>query len=130
MIIQVIFSTIGIKVGFTRIRTIRGNIIGDDSYFDRVSYAPGWAWDDMIYSYSAQVSSLSIFDNKVDITIEQGEAPGKPAKITLNPENTYVRIINNVRTVSDSEVTSVTPIRNPIKYYRALRNNILKLFAT
>ena len=63
-----------------------------------MSYAPGWAWDDFQYSYSSQINALSINDNAVEIKISSGDSIGLPAKYSIYPENSFVRIINNVKT--------------------------------
>ncbi|MES2765751.1 MAG: D-alanyl-D-alanine carboxypeptidase/D-alanyl-D-alanine-endopeptidase [Bacteroidota bacterium] len=99
------------KLDSAGIRSIRGNIIGDDSYFDNVPFGPGWAWDDEIYPYSAQVNALSINDNKVDITVIPGKIAGDPARILVTPEVSYVRVLNNVTTAQFNEPTDIVPIR-------------------
>jgi D-alanyl-D-alanine carboxypeptidase/D-alanyl-D-alanine-endopeptidase (penicillin-binding protein 4) len=93
------------------IRTIRGNIIGDDSYFDDKTWGPGWAWDDILYPFSAQVSALSFNDNKIDFTIRPGRSAGEPAIVTMYPDNAYMTVINNVLTVAPGEPTSIHPLR-------------------
>lgn len=108
------------KLDSAGIRTIRGNIIADDNYFDNSSYAPGWAWDDMPYTYSAQIRALSFNDNKIDIIVEQGDTIGKPPRIFFFPENTFVRIINNLRTVATNSFSEVNPVRE-------CRSNIIEL---
>jgi D-alanyl-D-alanine carboxypeptidase/D-alanyl-D-alanine-endopeptidase (penicillin-binding protein 4) len=99
------------KLDSLGIRTIRGNIIGDAAYFDDVHFGPGWAWDDEIYPYSAQVAALAFNDNKVDIIIYPSKIPGEPARAVVEPENSYVRVMNNVVTGGVMEVTEITPIR-------------------
>jgi D-alanyl-D-alanine carboxypeptidase/D-alanyl-D-alanine-endopeptidase (penicillin-binding protein 4) len=94
------------------ISSIQGNIIGDDSYFDDVYYAPGWAWDDMLYPYSAQVNAISINDNKLDFFVFQGDTVGETTKISVYPENSYIRIINNVKTGSSEELTNISLVRD------------------
>ena len=91
------------------IKSIKGNIIGDDSFFDGTYYGQGWAYDDMIYPYSAQVNALNIYDNKIDIILRQGDNIGDPAKFKVLPDNNYVRIVNNVKTGSDDKTVEVFP---------------------
>lgn len=105
------------------IRSIRGNIIGDDNYFDSYYYSPGWLWDDMIYPYSAQISALSINDNKVDIEIFPGENVGELAKFVVQPENSYIQIINNIYTVQAGGITDITAYREP-------QTNVIELSGT
>lgn len=106
------------------IKSIKGNIIGDDSYFDNVYYGNGWAWNDMNFAYSAQVSALSFMDNKVDIVIEQGDSIGANTKFNVIPENKYVRIINNVKTVAKQDVVEISALRDAINNIIVLNGNI------
>ena len=103
------------------IRSIRGNIIGDDRYFDSQQYGPGWAYDDIIYPYSPQVSALSFNNNRVDLTIEPADSLGKNAKFYVSPDNSYINIINNIRTISDGDIAEVY-------HYREYGSNIIELF--
>lgn len=106
------------------ISSIKGNIIGDDSYFDNIYYPAGWSWDDMIYPYSAQVSALSIYDNSVDIIIEQGDTIGASTKYRILPENSYVRVINNVNTISKGQGSEVEALRDPVTNVIELYGNL------
>lgn len=103
---------------------IKGNIIGDDSYFDNIYYPAGWSWDDMIYPYSAQVSALSIYDNSVDIIIEQGDTIGASTKYRILPENSYVRVINNVNTIAKGQGSEVEALRDPVTNVIELYGNL------
>lgn len=109
------------------IRSIRGNIIGDDQYFSGDYYAPGWSWDDLIYPYSAQVNAISIYENKIDIIIEPDENIGEPAAFRIIPENSYIGLINHVKTVPDSMLTEIYTMRHPgtniIEIYGFIQQN-------
>ncbi len=109
------------KLDSMGINSIRGNIIGDDRYFDNIYYAKGWAWDDMIYPFSAQINAISINGNKVDVVVEQGDSIGSPAKLSMYPDNSYVRLINNITTVKQSDLTEIS-------HFREARTNIIELF--
>ncbi len=89
------------------IRSIRGNIIGDDRYFDDFYYAEGWSWDDLSYPWAAQVNAISICDNKIDVQITPSDKIGEPARYVMVPENSYIQIINNVRTTYISDLTEI-----------------------
>ncbi|MFP4529415.1 MAG: D-alanyl-D-alanine carboxypeptidase/D-alanyl-D-alanine-endopeptidase [Candidatus Kapaibacterium sp.] len=111
------------KLDSLGVRSIRGNIIGDDNFFDQVYYGPGWAWDDIPFSYSAQVNALSIWGNRVDINVMQGDSAGEPAYIDIIPNNDYIRVINNVRTAPPDGLTE-------IHYLRDWGANLIELFGT
>jgi serine-type D-Ala-D-Ala carboxypeptidase/endopeptidase (penicillin-binding protein 4) len=85
------------------IRTIAGDIIGDDNLFDDLQLGFGWSWDDEPLWYSAEIGALSFNDNVVDFTLEP-TIPGGPARLSWLPHNTgYVRPINRSVTVASDE---------------------------
>lgn len=102
------------KLDSLGIKSIKGNIIGDDSYLDNQYYGQGWAWDDMIFPYSAQINAINFMDNKIDCIVEQGDSIGMTAKIKIVPDNSYVRVINNVKTVQKTEVSEIIAARDAI----------------
>lgn len=105
------------------IKSIKGNIIADGNYFDDVPYGQGWAWDDMTFPYSAQVSALSFYDNKVDIIIEQGENIGANTKYKITPDNSYVRVINKAITSATDSGEEIEAVRDPL-------TNVIELYGS
>ncbi len=81
------------------IKEISGNIIADDSFFDRELIHPGWPKDQLFTWYSAPISALSFNDNCVDITLRPTSGSG--VKVEVNPSNSYLRILNSCK-LSDS----------------------------
>ncbi|RJP24259.1 MAG: D-alanyl-D-alanine carboxypeptidase/D-alanyl-D-alanine-endopeptidase [Candidatus Abyssobacteria bacterium SURF_5] len=81
------------------LREIKGDIIGDDSYFDSCYYGP-WPAADSQKWYAARVSALSFNDNCIDICVVPGNAPGQKPRIKESPESSYARIINQANTTS------------------------------
>lgn len=94
------------------IRSVKGNIIGDDDVFDDVDYATGWAWDDLVWSYGAQVNGLGVADNSVRALIIPPLKPGGESQIRLVPETDYVRVMNGLRVVDSTGVTEVKALRD------------------
>jgi len=47
------------------IRSVEGDVVGDDTFFLSEPYGIGWSWDDLQWSYGAPASALSINDNTV-----------------------------------------------------------------
>lgn len=119
-----IFESWMSKLDSLGITSIKGNIIGDDSYFDGEYYAPGWMWDDMSYPYSAQVGALTVQDNKVDIAVLPGTIAGEQARIILGDESRYVRVINNIVTTNSNESTEISAYREPGSNVIELRGHI------
>jgi D-alanyl-D-alanine carboxypeptidase/D-alanyl-D-alanine-endopeptidase (penicillin-binding protein 4) len=92
---------------------IKGDIIGDGSLFGEAYLGAGWAWDDDLYCYSAQISALSINDNCVAISVRPGSAAGETPFITVDDGSGYITIRNRAVTTSSAEGASLRLSREP-----------------
>jgi serine-type D-Ala-D-Ala carboxypeptidase/endopeptidase (penicillin-binding protein 4) len=96
------------------IHTIEGDLIGDDSWYDSIRYSPDLIWSDEHTYYGAQVSALTVSPNKdydagtVIVDIKPGKRVGQDALLTLLPQTSYVKIINEVKTVSSDGENEIT----------------------
>ncbi len=99
---------------------INGNLIGDDNAFDDNGLAPGWAWDDESYWYSAPTGALSFSDNCVGISVRPSQN-GLPAMISVSPESRYVTILNKVNTVESN-------IESDVNVFRERGTNIITVY--
>ena len=93
------------------VRSIRGNLVGDDSYFNDDPWGQGWSWDDFPYAFAAQISALSFNDNKVDVVVKPAFSIGQPAEIKVIPPTSYVNVVNTARTVPRDSAASVSITR-------------------
>ncbi len=82
------------------IKIITGNIIADDSIFDREFICDSWPKDQLSRWYCAPVSGLSFNDNCIDIEISPNEKPGSLVHIQTEPDTSYVKINNNCKTTT------------------------------
>lgn len=86
------------------IRSVRGRLVADDSWFDDVRLGPDWSWDDEAFAFAAQVSALTVapdedFDaGTVIVDVHPGLAEGTPGRVILTPATQYLKIINRVKT--------------------------------
>lgn len=87
------------------IRKISGNLIGNDTYFDRQPYPKGWSWEDLSFYYGVEISALSFNENAVDLTVVAENDVGETPEIRWFPFDTdYVNFINEqVITPSNTE---------------------------
>src|SRR5215472_4734596 len=106
------------------VKRIKGDLVGDESYFNGPPVGSGWEWDDLTWSYGAQVSALSINDNAIDLTIRPGPTDGAPVSITTGPANaSFITIVNRA-------TTSPKEFGRTLQIYRGLGANTLEITGT
>lgn len=54
------------------LRRVRGNIVGDSSYFRGEVIGEGWTWNDLQQYYGAEASALSFNENQAFVNVENG----------------------------------------------------------
>ena len=97
--------------GITR---ISGGIIGVDSAFAGPSLGPGWAWDDLHASYSAEFGALQFNEGVVEVRTVPGRTAGGPAVTMLDPPTQYVPLHNQVITGRAGTLIRVRVTRDPV----------------
>lgn len=80
------------------VRKVTGDIVADDSFFDRKNVHPEWPPKQLWKSYCAPVSALSANDNCVKIQCLPGGSPGADAKLSLIPDVPIVELSNRCST--------------------------------
>jgi len=93
------------------VRHVRGNIIGDESYFRGELYGIGWQWNDLQWYFGAEPSALSIDENSVEVTIAAAGKSGEPASVIITPNENYLRLTNNTTTGDPDARTTIGIIR-------------------
>lgn len=82
------------------VKSITGDILGDDTYFAWEPYPIGWGIDDLLPGYGAPVSALTIHDSQIDLEVSPGAKAGDAAVVTALPEVPYYAITNTATTVA------------------------------
>lgn len=80
------------------VRRVRGDIVGDESYFRGDPLGDGWLWNDVQWYFGAEVSALSINDNEIEVVATPSTKPDEVASIKLKPETAYVQVKNDTNT--------------------------------
>ena len=93
------------------VKEVAGDLVGDETFFSGPRLGSGWTWDDLQYYYGAEVSSLSVQDNVVDLTITPGAKAGEPCKIGMKPESGYLEFVNRTRTTGTNVSAAISVIR-------------------
>src|SRR6478609_2312971 len=81
------------------VNTIRGDLIGDGSYFEPTTVHYGWEAYDLNWWYAAPVSGLGFNDNSIDISWGPGPMVGAPAAVAFTPDLGDVSMENRTRTL-------------------------------
>ncbi|MEZ5346478.1 MAG: D-alanyl-D-alanine carboxypeptidase/D-alanyl-D-alanine-endopeptidase [Pyrinomonadaceae bacterium] len=80
------------------LKEIKGDVIGDESYFKGDKLGDGWTWNSTQWYYGAAASALSINRNQMTVTLEDGK-PKSDAK--------YVELSGEVKPIEDIEAIGV-----------------------
>lgn len=78
------------------VRTVDGNVIGDDSFFLSEPYPLGWSWDHLQWSYGAPVSALTFNDNTDELSITADPAVAGATKAEWTPDVDYYTVDNRM----------------------------------
>ncbi|HET7042082.1 MAG TPA: D-alanyl-D-alanine carboxypeptidase/D-alanyl-D-alanine-endopeptidase, partial [Gemmatimonadales bacterium] len=88
------------------VTTVRGDLVGDGSYFERQTVHGAWEAYDLNWWYAAPVSGLGFNDNSIDIAWGPGPMVGAPAAVAFTPDLGDVTLENRTRTLpADSSDT-------------------------
>ena len=105
------------------IKSVEGNVVADDSWFDDVPLGWGWAWDDESYYYAAQIDALNLNENSVDVWVRPGRKAGSQASVRVTPPTGYM-------TVKDECTTSASGTEKAIFIDRARGRNMIRVRGT
>lgn len=67
------------------VRTVQGDLVGDDSFFTSPPYGPGWQWEDLGWAYGAEPTALAVHQGTVDLWVYPPPAPGRPPFLFAQP---------------------------------------------
>ncbi|MBI3328152.1 MAG: D-alanyl-D-alanine carboxypeptidase/D-alanyl-D-alanine-endopeptidase, partial [Nitrospinae bacterium] len=76
------------------IRSIRGDLVGDDSYFDAERRGPAWADPLSQRAFNAKIGALSVNFNRVTILARPGVKPGHSVEVLIEPPSPYLILRN------------------------------------
>lgn len=95
------------------IKTIEGNLIVDDTLYDRVRWHEGRLPHREERAFDAPVGALSFNWNSANVFVRPGKSIGDAGQVVIDPENNYVKLVNKTTTVKgDDNKTNVTMVRN------------------
>ncbi len=108
------------RIASAGVKRVEGDLVGDESYFVGPKYGSGWEWDDLTWSYGAEISPLTVNDNALDLFIKPGQQVTAPASITTGPPDPLLTIVNKVTTASKGT-------KRELSIYRGLGENTVTI---
>lgn len=91
------------------IKTIEGNLVGDDTWYDDVRLSQDLNWSDEPFHTGAQVSALTLSPNEdydsgtVIVEVTPGKTVEEKAQVHISPETDYVEVINRAKMVPSGD---------------------------
>lgn len=104
------------RAGF---RHIAKDLVIDDTFFDEVRTVRNGRASDR--AYDALLGAVSVNFNTTAIYVKPGDFAGAKARVIIDPDNTYVRVINGARTVATHKEMTIRVSRIRAKYSDTIR---------
>lgn len=110
------------KIIAAGVKEVTGSIVGDDSYFRGFAIPGGWEWDDLQWSYGAEVSSLPLNDSVITLSVRPGPT-GYSCTVKMTPYNPVMRVMNQCTTTSSGAPRT-------LKIQKRLDQNLIEITGT
>jgi D-alanyl-D-alanine carboxypeptidase/D-alanyl-D-alanine-endopeptidase (penicillin-binding protein 4) len=91
------------------VRTVKGDLVIDDSFFDGQRQGPGFDQEEGDRSYLAPAGAVSLNFNTIAIHVSPGARPGEKGRVEVEPASDYLEIENRTRTVKGGARRRVQP---------------------
>lgn len=89
------------------VRRVRGNVIGDESYFRGEALGDGWLWNDVQWYFGAEISALSINGNETMLTVTPGSKAGDAVGVRFDIPTDYFHVRNDANTLERGTPTTL-----------------------
>jgi len=96
-------SLLAQQVEQSGVRTVKGDVIGDDSFFLDERYGQAWGWDDLQWSYGAPVSALTFNDNAIGLALTADPAAPGTTAAQWTPSVDYYTLDNSMTPAPDGQ---------------------------
>ena len=98
--IPVFMTQIAGQLADRGVKSIVGDVVSDETLFLHEPHDPSWALENMLWSYSAPVSSLAAAENWFQLEVLPGETEGSAAFLRPVPVESGLVLVNQVKTIS------------------------------
>ncbi len=104
---------LALQLRYHGLRSVSGDLVLDDSYFDGQRIGPGYDQEKTDRAYLAPTGALSLNWNSAGIVIAPGEREGRPAQVELSPASPYFVVENRVVTVASKKLRRLSVSSTP-----------------
>jgi D-alanyl-D-alanine carboxypeptidase/D-alanyl-D-alanine-endopeptidase (penicillin-binding protein 4) len=105
------------------ISRIEGRLVGHEGTFSGERRGADWSWEDLVWSYGAEVSALSFNDNRVELRVAAGTRSGDPLLVEARPASSYYQLVSTA-------TTSAPGVESDLRLERAAGANLIRLSGT
>ena len=95
------------------VKEITGDVVADDSFFQHEKIPSGWLADDLLWSYGAAVSAITVDDNTFTLDLRPGAREGEPAREEVGFASGFYTIENSARTGARGSEEKLAVARDP-----------------
>lgn len=95
------------------VRTVDGDVVGDDSFYLSEPFGHGWAWGDLQWGYGAPVSALTFNDNTQQLEIMPANSAYNPTKAEWTPNIDYFALENTMKPAAPGQTAHPGLQRKP-----------------
>ncbi len=95
------------------VRTVEGDVVGDDSFFLDQPYGENWGWDDLQWDYGAPVSALTFNDNMAKLSFRADESVPGATLAEWTPDVEYYTVDNTMTPAPTGETAHPGIERRP-----------------
>ena len=98
-----VLSLLAQQVVQSGVRTIDGDIVGDDSFFLNEPYGTAWGWDDLQWGYGAPASALSFNENTTLLKVTADSSTPSGVAASWDPAIEYFTLDDTMTLAAPNE---------------------------
>lgn len=98
-----VLSLLAEQVEQSGVRTIEGDVVGDDSFFLNEPYGTAWGWDDLQWGYGAPASALSFNENMTTLRVHPDSSAPSGVAAEWDPAIEYYTLDDTMTVAAPNE---------------------------
>jgi len=95
------------------VKEVSGDVIVDDSMFQHEQFPSGWLVDDILWSYGAAISAITVNDNTFTLDLRSGVHEGDSARYEMGLASDFYTVENSVLTTARGTEEKLAVARDP-----------------